>query len=119
MTFQEATAVLKDLIGRGVRMIDIEKELKIPKNNLSGFLSGRRKTKKWQKVIIAYAVRLKKAIPPEPKLLLPPPKKAAKKPAPDKTTPAAAAVPAKALPPHGLSKSEKFKWLRQNNQTLQ
>ena len=120
MTFEEAKGVLKTLVNDGVRMGDLEEELKIPKNHLSGYLSGNRKTPpKWQEKLIDYAKRVEKVRKPEPKILLPARKKAAGTAPPKKKAQASDTPPVQTLPPAGLSRSEKMKWFRQNNQTLQ
>lgn len=117
MELQQALDVLNKLVHDGVRIIDIEKELGIPKNHLSGFLRGARTIpKKWQTTLISYAKRVDDARKPEPKVLLPPTEKSAPTIAKEPETPPKTA---KALPPAGLSKTETIKWYRQHNQTLQ
>ena len=116
MDFQEAVTIIKKIIEDGTRVTAIEQELKIPKNNLSGFLSGTRATpEKWQKKLIAWAEKHQSNTSSQPVEI------SKKK---EKVISAAPApLPSRKeinlAPPPGLSKSDQLKWWREHAQTLQ
>lgn len=127
MTKEQIIADLRVLVltdGNGITLSGIETSLKIPKNSLSGMLSGSRNLPdKWIPLLEAYVTALAKGakeiiIPIGQPSSTPPPsdkspeKKKIKIAAPKKE------VAEKTIPP-GLSKSAQLRWHRENNQTLQ
>lgn len=105
MTQEQISAEIRDLVDYGgVRLKDIEEELGIPKNSLSGMINGSRNfVKKWQKKVILYLEDRKKM--------------GLEKQAPEPLAPKEVAVTVS--PPPGLTKIQMIRWHRENSQTLQ
>lgn len=146
MTKKEIIAAIRVLLSfRAVTLKDIEKTLGMPKNCLSGMLSGSRALpERWEQPLIAF-IRAKNNGAKEiviPIQTAPPKKKKAKQntalpetpvlpaPNPEKYAPprpieikdelpAAKTLISNRIPPPGLSKSEQIRWHREHNQTLQ
>ena len=117
-----AIRALRDIAG--VRLRDIEEALKMPKNILSGMLTGTRSfPAKWEKLLIGYVEARAKG---QKEIVIPIGEPRAKpgvrvvKPESKPVEPTKAkAAAAQKSPPPGMNKAQTIRWHRENSQTLQ
>jgi len=122
VTIDELIAAIRVLVDDGVRLRDIEEQLKMPLNSLSGMLNKKKDfPPKWIRKLTAYVEAKQKAKNSAPE----PPKEPAVEtlPAPP-SPPAKKAIPASKqpivkTPPAGMTKAQTIRFHRENNQTLQ
>jgi hypothetical protein len=120
VTDEQLVAAVRELTDYGgVYLTDIEKQLGIPKNMLSGMLNKRRPfVPKWKKKILEYLLTRPQPAPKEPVEELPATPPPSPPPPVERPVASTTSVPAPKMPPAGLSKSQQIRWHRENSQTL-
>jgi hypothetical protein len=128
---EELKKAVYELTGKGIKLKDIEKDLGMPANSLSGMLSGTRPfASKWIPKLEAY-VKLQQSIPELRKQTVADlvdrgiaitkvtADKKVQRIDPDSEEGRQIIAAAHKSPPKGLTKSEQIRWHRENTQTLE